>query len=119
MNIHTVCLMLVWPKCDHAYSKRVISGLAAGPTRSLTLKRGQCCEGSVSAFVILGNRQMNNKRVAVTALLLVMSRNLQSLVVSVCTPRFNLQKFFVLPTLCIYVFYVVVMRNSYYFSVQH
>jgi len=73
MNIHTVCLMSVWPKCDHAYSKRVISGLAAGPTRSFTLKRGQCCVG---AFVILANRQMNNKRVAVTVLLLVMSRNL-------------------------------------------
>jgi hypothetical protein len=58
--IHTVCLRPLWPKCDHAYSKRVISGLAAGPTRSFALKEIQRSEGSVSAFVILGNRQMNN-----------------------------------------------------------
>jgi hypothetical protein len=34
-------------------------------------------------------------------------------------PGFNIQKFFVLPTRCIYVFCVVVMTNSDYFSVEH
>jgi len=59
-NIYLVFLKPVWPKCDHANSKRVISGLAAGPTRSFTLKQVQRSEGSVSALLILGNRQMNN-----------------------------------------------------------
>jgi hypothetical protein len=76
MNIHKVCLKPVWPKCDHAYSKRVISGLASGLTRSLTLKEVQRSEGSVSAFVILGNRhEQFSKLIDVPVLLLVMSRN--------------------------------------------
>jgi len=75
MNIHTVCLKPVWLKCDHAYSKRVISGLAAGPTRSFTLKEVQ---RSVNAFVILGKQtdEQLSILIDVTVLLLVMSRNL-------------------------------------------
>ena len=33
--------------------------------------------------------------------------------------QFNLQQFYVLPTQCIYVFYVDLRTNSDYFSIQH
>jgi len=39
--------------------------------------------------------------------------------VTVCTTRFNIQQFSVLPTQCIYVFCVVLRTNSYYFPIQH
>jgi hypothetical protein len=40
-------------------------------------------------------------------------------VVTVCTARFNIQKFYRLPTQCIYVFCVGLRTNNYYFPVQH
>jgi len=39
--------------------------------------------------------------------------------VRVCTSRLNTQKFHVLPTQCIYVFYVDLRTNSDYFPIQH
>ena len=33
--------------------------------------------------------------------------------------QFNIQQFYVLPTQCIYVFFVELRTNSYYFPVQH
>jgi hypothetical protein len=44
---------------------------------------------------------------------------LYSPVVTICTAMFNSHKFYVLPTLCIYVFYVDLRTNSDYFTVQH
>ena len=44
---------------------------------------------------------------------------LKSSVVTICTTRFNIQKVYVLPTLCIYVFSVDMRTNSDYFTVQH
>ena len=40
-------------------------------------------------------------------------------VATVCTTRFNTQKFYVLPTQCIYVFCVDLRTNSDYFPIQH
>jgi hypothetical protein len=40
-------------------------------------------------------------------------------VVTVCTARFNIHKFYVLPTQCIYVFCVDLRKNSDYFPIQH
>jgi hypothetical protein len=42
-----------------------------------------------------------------------------SSVVTICTTRFNIKKFYVLPTQCIYVFSVDLRTNSDYFTVQH
>ena len=39
--------------------------------------------------------------------------------VTVCTTRFNIQKFYVLLTDCIYVFYTDLRTKSYYFRIQH
>ena len=33
--------------------------------------------------------------------------------------QFNIQQFYVLPTHCIYVFYVDLRTNSHYFPIQH
>ena len=44
---------------------------------------------------------------------------LQSPMVTICTTTFNIQKFCILPTHCIYVFYVDLRTNSYYFPIQH
>jgi len=41
------------------------------------------------------------------------------LVVTMCTTRFNIQQFHVLPIQCIYVFCVDLRTNSDYFPVQH
>jgi hypothetical protein len=40
-------------------------------------------------------------------------------VVALCTARFNMHKFYVLPTPCIYVFCVDLRTNSGYFPIQH
>ena len=40
-------------------------------------------------------------------------------VVTICTTRFNIQQFYVLPTQCIYVFCVDLRTNSDYFPIQH
>jgi len=40
-------------------------------------------------------------------------------VVTICTNRFNIQQFYVLPTQCIYVFCVDLRTNSNYFPTQH
>jgi hypothetical protein len=45
--------------------------------------------------------------------------SLQSPVVTICTARFNIKKFYVLPTQCVYVFYVDLRTNSDYFPIQH
>ena len=45
--------------------------------------------------------------------------HLQSPVVTICTTRFNIQKFSVLPTQCVYVFCVDLRTNSDYFPTQH
>jgi hypothetical protein len=42
-----------------------------------------------------------------------------SRVVTVCTTRFNVHKFYVLPTQCIYVFCMDLRTNSDYFPTQH
>jgi len=39
--------------------------------------------------------------------------------VTICTARFNIQQFHVLPTRCIYVFCVDLRTNSNYFPIQH
>jgi len=39
--------------------------------------------------------------------------------VTICTTRFNIQQFCVLPTQCIYVFYVDLRTNGDYFQKQH
>ena len=39
--------------------------------------------------------------------------------ITLCTGRFNIQQFHVLPTHCIYVFCVDLRTNSYYFPIQH
>ena len=39
--------------------------------------------------------------------------------VTICTTKFNIQKFYVLPTQCIYVFRVDLRANSDYFPIQH
>ena len=44
---------------------------------------------------------------------------LHSPVVTICTARFNIQQFYVLPTQCIYVFCVDLRTNSDYFPIQH
>jgi hypothetical protein len=44
---------------------------------------------------------------------------LLSPVVTICTTRFNIQQFHVLPTQCIYVFCVDLRTNSDYFPIQH
>ena len=38
---------------------------------------------------------------------------------TICTTRFNIQQFYVLPTQCIYVFCVDLRTNSDYFPVHH
>jgi hypothetical protein len=43
----------------------------------------------------------------------------QSPVVTICTTRFNIQQFYILPTQCIYAFCVDLRTNSGYFSIQH
>jgi len=43
----------------------------------------------------------------------------QTLILTLCTTSFNIQKFCVLPTHCIYVFCVDLRTNSDYFSTQH
>jgi len=40
-------------------------------------------------------------------------------VVIICTSRFNIQQFFVLPSQCLYVFCLDLRTNSYYFPIQH
>jgi len=40
-------------------------------------------------------------------------------VVTICTAKFNIQKFYVLPTHCIYAFCVDLRTNSDYFPIQH
>jgi hypothetical protein len=40
-------------------------------------------------------------------------------VVTICTTRFNIHKFYVQPTQCIYVFCVDLRTNSDYFPTQH
>ena len=40
-------------------------------------------------------------------------------VVTICITRFNINKFYVLPTQCIYVFCVDLRTNSDYFPIQH
>ena len=45
--------------------------------------------------------------------------SLQSPVVTICTARFNIQQFYVLPTEYIYVFCVDLIINSDYFPIQH
>jgi len=44
---------------------------------------------------------------------------LQTSVVTICTTRFNMQQFYVLPPQCIYVFCVDPRTNSDYFPLQH
>jgi hypothetical protein len=44
---------------------------------------------------------------------------LWSAVVTLCTTRLNIHKFYVLPTQCIYVFCVDLRTNSDYFPIQH
>jgi hypothetical protein len=44
---------------------------------------------------------------------------LSSLVVTICTTRFNIHKFYVLPTECVYVFCMDLRTNSDYFPIQH
>ena len=44
---------------------------------------------------------------------------LESPVVTICTTRFNIHKFYVLPTQFIYVFCVDLRTNSDYFPIQH
>jgi len=39
--------------------------------------------------------------------------------VILCTARFNIQQFYVLPTPCIYVFWVDLRTNNDYFPIQH
>jgi len=39
-------------------------------------------------------------------------------VVTICTTRFNVHKFYVLPTQCIYMFCVDLRTNSHYFPTQ-
>ena len=39
--------------------------------------------------------------------------------VTICTDRFKIKKFSLLPTQCIYVFCVALRTNSDYFLVQH
>ena len=46
-------------------------------------------------------------------------RTLCGPVVILCTTRFNIQQFYVLPTQCIYVFCVDLRTNSDYFPIQH
>ena len=41
------------------------------------------------------------------------------IMVTICTTRFNIQQFYVLPTQCIYVFCVDLRTNSDYFPIQH
>ena len=45
--------------------------------------------------------------------------SLQIPVVTMCTARFNIQQFYVLPTQCVYVFCVDRRTNSDYFPIQH
>jgi hypothetical protein len=40
-------------------------------------------------------------------------------VFTLCTTRFNIQQFYVLPTRCIYVFFIDFGTNSDYFTIQH
>jgi hypothetical protein len=40
-------------------------------------------------------------------------------VVTICTARFNIQQYYVLPTQFIYVFCVDLKTNSDYFTIQH
>jgi len=40
-------------------------------------------------------------------------------VVTICTAKFNVQKLYVLPTLCIYVFYIDLRTNGDIFNKQH
>jgi hypothetical protein len=49
----------------------------------------------------------------------VYRRIIWSQLVTLCTARFNIHKFYVLPTQCIYVFCVDLRTNSDYFPVQH
>jgi hypothetical protein len=44
---------------------------------------------------------------------------LRATVVTICTTRFNIHKFYVLPTQCIYVFCVDLRTNSDYYPIQH
>jgi len=39
--------------------------------------------------------------------------------ISVCIATLNIQQFYVLPTHCIYVFFVNLRTNSDYFPIQH
>jgi hypothetical protein len=41
------------------------------------------------------------------------------IMVTICTTMFNIHKFYVLPTQCIYVFCVDLRTNSDYFTVEH
>ena len=43
---------------------------------------------------------------------------LYSLVVTICSAMFNIQQFYVLPTHCIYVFYIDLRTNSDYFPIH-
>ena len=43
----------------------------------------------------------------------------QSPVVTLCISKFNIHKFYVLPTQCIYVFCVELQTKSDYFPIQH
>jgi hypothetical protein len=49
----------------------------------------------------------------------VLPLTLENPVVTVRTARFNIHKFCVLPTQCIYVFCVDLRKNSNYFPIQH
>jgi hypothetical protein len=42
-----------------------------------------------------------------------------STVVTLCTARFNVHKFYVLPTQCVYVFCMDLRTNNDYFPIQH
>jgi len=53
----------------------------------------------------------------VTVRLIILAINAVKLVTA-CTIRFNIQKFYVLTTQCMYLFCVDLRTNSYYFCIQ-
>jgi hypothetical protein len=64
--------------------------------------------------------EVNENKMNVYGLCIIIDAlNLHILVVTICTARFNIQQFYVLPTLCIYVFCVDLRTNSDYFTIQH
>ena len=64
-----------------------------------------------------------DRQVSASSLLCVLQREsiqpIYSPVLTICTARFNITKFYVQPTQCVYVFCVDLRTNSDYFPIQH